>query len=158
MNSLGFKSSGDETSLSIMIGEDINSFNDYHDRKERPKWNIFLENIGIHSQTQLQDIDLFAFADCQGSYTATRTIASYLKGMAIGFEKPLIAIEDNNELTIDTSDFVKLAKEQFLKDNSNVEQFHPNLAQSLIHISEPTRRTHSSYAVFCLQRNYSGIN
>ena len=119
MNILGFQSSGDETSVSIMIGEEINSFNYSHDRKERPKWNMFLENIGIHSQTQLQDIDLFAFADCQGSYTATRTIASYLKGMAIGFEKPLIAIEDNNELTIDSSDVVKLAKEKFLKANSN---------------------------------------
>jgi hypothetical protein len=128
MNILGFQSSGDETSVSIMIDEEINSFNYSHDRKERPKWNMFLENIGIHSQTQLQDIDLFAFADCQGSYTATRTIASYLKGMAIGFEKPLIAIEDNNELTIDSSDVVKLAKEKFLKANSNVEQFHPNLA------------------------------
>ena len=128
MNILGFQSSGDETSVSIMIGEEINSFNYSHDRKERPKWNMFLENIGIHSQTQLQDIDLFAFADCQASYTATRTIASYLKGMAIGLEKPLIAIEDNNELTIDSSDVVKLAKEKFLKANSNVKQFHPNLA------------------------------
>ena len=89
---------------------------------------MFLENIGIHSQTQLQDIDLFAFADSQASYSATRTIASYLKGMAIGLEKPLIAIEDNNELTIDSSDVVKLAKEKFLTANSNVDQFNPNLA------------------------------
>ena len=128
MNILGFQSSGDETSVSMMNGEEINSFNYSHDRKKRPNWNMFLENVGIQNQKQLKDIDLFAFADCQGSYTATRTIASYLKGMAIGFGKPLIAIEDNNEFTIDSSDVVKLAKDKFLKANSNIEQFHPNLA------------------------------
>ena len=80
---LGFQSSGDQTSVSIMIGEEINSFNYSHNRKDRPNWDMFLENIGINNQIQLQDIDIFAFADCQGSYTATRTIASYLKGMAI---------------------------------------------------------------------------
>tara|TARA_Y100000766_G_C18520608_1_gene418724 strand:+ start:169 stop:600 length:432 start_codon:yes stop_codon:yes gene_type:complete len=127
MNILGFQSSGDQTSVSIMIGEEINSFNYSHNRKDRPNWDMFLENIGIKNQIQLQDIDIFAFADCQGSYTATRTIASYLKGMAIALEKPLIAIEDNNKIPINSSDAVKLAKEKFLNANSKVEQFHPNL-------------------------------
>ena len=127
MNILGFQSSGDQTSVSIMIGEEINSFYYSHNRKDRPNWNMFLENIGINNQIQLQDIDIFAFADCQGSYTATRTIASYLKGMAIALEKPLIAIEDNNKIPINSSDVVKLAKEKFLNANSKVEQFHPNL-------------------------------
>ena len=127
MNILGFQSSGDQTSVSIMIGEEINSFNYSHNRKDRPNWDMFLENIGINNQIQLQDIDIFAFADCQGSYTATRTIASYLKGMAIALEKPLIAIKDNNKIPINSSDVVKLAKEKFLNANSKAEQFHPNL-------------------------------
>ena len=128
MNILGFQSSGDETSVSIMIGEEINSFNYSHDRKERPKWNIFLENIGIHRQIQLQDIDLFAFADCQNSYTATRLIASYFKGLATAFNKPLIVVDDQTNKDFEADSVVKHAKEIFLSNSLKSKIFDPQNA------------------------------
>ena len=128
MNILGFQSSGDETSVSIMIGEEINSFNYSHDRKERPKWNMFLENIGIHRQIQLQDIDLFAFADCQNSYTATRLIASYFKGLATAFNKPLIVVDDQTNKDFEADSVVKHAKEIFLSNSLKSKIFDPQNA------------------------------
>ena len=128
MNILGFHSSGNQTSVSIMIDKEVNSFNCSHERKERPDWRMFLDKVGVNRDIQLKDIDVFAFLDCQSSYTATRTIASYLKGIATALEKPLIVIDDNTEIELDSSDVVKLAKEKFLNANSNVDQFHPSLA------------------------------
>ena len=134
MNILGFQSSGDETSVSIMIGEEINSFNYSHDRKERPKWNIFLENIGIHRQIQLQDIDLFAFADCQNSYTATRLIASYFKGLATAFNKPLIVVDDQTNKDFEADSVVKHAKEIFLSNS-----LKSKMSVSYTHLTLPTK-------------------
>ena len=48
MNILAFQSSGDQTSVSIMLDDEINSFNYKHNRKDRPNWNMFLENIGLN--------------------------------------------------------------------------------------------------------------
>ena len=128
MNILGFHSSGNQTSVSIMIDMEVNSFNCSHERKERPDWIMFLDKVGVNREIQLKDIDVFAFLDCQSSYTATRTIASYLKGIATALEKPLVVIDDNSEIELDSSDVVKLAKEKFLNANSNVDKFHPSLA------------------------------
>ena len=128
MNILGFHSSGNQTSVSIMIDMEVNSFNCSHERKERPDWTMFLDKVGVNREIQLKDVDVFAFLDCQSSYTATRTIASYLKGLATALKKPLIVIDDNTEIELDSSDVVKLAKEKFLNANSNVDQFHPSLA------------------------------
>ena len=128
MNILGFHSSGNQTSVSIMIDMEVNSFKCSHERKERPDWRMFLDKVGVNREIQLKDIDVFAFLDCQSSYTATRTIASYLKGIATALEKPLVVIDDNSEIELDSSDVVKLAKEKFLNANSNVDQFHPSLA------------------------------
>ena len=44
---------------------------------------------------ELKDIDLFAFGNSQNSYTATRSIASYMKGIAVALGKPLIVIDEN---------------------------------------------------------------
>ena len=71
MNILAFQSSGDQTSVSIMLDDEINSFNYKHNRKDRPNWNMFLENIGLNNAFALEDVDLFAFSNCQNSYTAT---------------------------------------------------------------------------------------
>jgi len=128
MNILGFNSSGNQTSVSIMIDMEVNSFKCSHERKKRPDWRMFLDKVGVNREIQLKDIDVFAFLDCQSSYTATRTIASYLKGIATALEKPLFVIDDNTEIELDSSDVVKLAKEKFLNANSNVDKFHPSLA------------------------------
>ena len=96
MNILGMKSTGDQTSVSVMLGDEINSFLISHERKDRPNWEFLLSNIGHKKNFNLDEIDLFAFADCQNSYTATRLIASYLKGLATALGKPLIVVKDLN--------------------------------------------------------------
>ena len=99
MNILGMKSTGDQTSVSVMLSDEINSFLISHERKDRPNWEFLLSNIGHKKNFNLDEIDLFAFADCQNSYTATRLIASYLKGLATALGKPLIIVKDLNNMT-----------------------------------------------------------
>ena len=127
MNILGMKSTGDHTSISVMLGDEINSFLISHERKERPNWEHLLSNIGYKKHFILDDIDLFAFADCQNSYTATRLIASYLKGLATALGKPLIVVKDlNNNFEADS--VVKHAKEIFLTNSLKSKIFDPQNA------------------------------
>ena len=127
MNVLAIKSSGDHTSVSVILDGDINTYSMSHERKERPDWNLFLSNVGYKKSFNLEDIDLFAFANSQNSYTATRTIATFLKGMAVGLEKPLIVINDNSEV-LDADEVAKKAKQTFLASGSDRKKFDPNLA------------------------------
>ena len=127
MNVLAIKSSGDHTSVSVILNDDINTYSMSHERKERPDWNLFLSNVGYKKSFNLEDIDLFAFANSQNSYTATRTIATFLKGMAVGLEKPLIVINDNSEV-LDADEVAKKAKQTFLASGSDRKKFDPNLA------------------------------
>lgn len=127
MNVLAIKSSGDHTSVSVILDEDINTYSMSHERKERPDWNLFLSNVGYKKSFNLEDIDLFAFANSQNSYTATRTVATFLKGMAVGLQKPLIAINDEVEV-LDADEVAKKAKQTFLASGSDRKKFDPNLA------------------------------
>ena len=127
MNVLAIKSSGDHTSVSVILDGDINTYSMSHERKERPDWNLFLSNVGYKKSFNLEDIDIFAFANSQNSYTATRTIATFLKGMAVGLEKPLIVINDNSE-ALDADEVAKKAKQTFLASGSDRKKFDPNLA------------------------------
>ena len=61
MNILAMQSSGDQTSVSVMLDEEINSFSLTHARKDRPDWDMFLFNVGFKRDFELKDIDLFAF-------------------------------------------------------------------------------------------------
>ena len=127
MNVLAIKSSGDHTSISVILNDDINTYSMSHERKERPDWNLFLSNVGYKKSFILEDIDLFAFANSQNSYTATRTVATFLKGMAVGLQKPLIAINDEEEV-LDADEVAKKAKQTFLASGSDCKKFDPNLA------------------------------
>ena len=127
MNILGMKSTGDQTSVSVMLGDEINSFLICHERKDRPNWEFLLSNIGHKKNFNSDEIDLFAFADCQNSYTATRLIASYLKGLATALGKPLIVVKDlSNNFEADF--VVKNAKEIFLKNTKDNKLFDPQNA------------------------------
>ena len=127
MNVLAIKSSGDHTSVCVILNDDINTYSMSHERKERPDWNLFLSNVGYKNFFNLEDIDLFAFANSQNSYTATRTVATFLKGMAVGLEKPLIVINDKVE-ALDADEVAKKAKQTFLASGSDPKKFDPNLA------------------------------
>lgn len=124
MNILGIKSTGDQTSISVMLGDEINSFLISHERKDRPNWEFLLGNIGYKKNFNLDEIDLFTFADCQNSYTATRLIASYLKGLATALGKPLVVVEDISNNDFEADSVVKNAKEIFLKAKDN-QKFDP---------------------------------
>lgn len=132
MNVLAIKSSGDHTSVSVILNDDINTYSMSHERKERPDWNLFLSNVGYKKSFNLEDIDIFAFANSQNSYTATRTVATFLKGMAVGLQKPLIAINDEVEV-LDADEVAKKAKQTFLASGSDRKKFDPNLANPTYH-------------------------
>ena len=101
MKVLAIKTSGDHTSISVILNEEVNSFSMSHERKDRPDWNFFLANIGHKRTFSLKDIDLFAFDNSKDSYTATRTVAYYLRGIAVALHKPLMAIDDAAKKTIE---------------------------------------------------------
>ena len=90
MKILALKSCGDETAISVMLDKEVNSFSMSHNRKDRPNWDMFLDNVGHNRIFKLVDIDLFVFANNQNSFTATRIIASYLKGIATALNKPCL--------------------------------------------------------------------
>ena len=121
MKILAIKSSGDRTGISLMLNDEINSFTMDHDRKDRPNWDMFLDNIGHKKIFNLSEIDLFAFENNQNSFTATRITASFLKGIAIALNKPLISIENN----LDIEELVIIAKEKFLSAEDADKRFDP---------------------------------
>ena len=121
MKILAIKSSGDRTGISLMLNDEINSFTMDHDRKDRPNWDMFLDNIGHKKIFNLSEIDLFAFENNQNSFTATRITASFLKGIAIALNKPLISIENN----LDIEELVIIAKEKFLSAEDADKRFNP---------------------------------
>ena len=128
MKVLAMKSSGDQTSVSIILNNEINSFSMMHKRKERPNWEMFLDNIGLNKTFTLKEIDVFAFANNQNSYTATRTIASYMKGLAVALNKPLISIEDELKDNMEADSIALKAKEMFEKKGSDNKEFDPRNA------------------------------
>ena len=121
MKILAIKSSGDRTCIGLMLNDEINSFTMDHDRKDRPNWDMFLDNMGHKKIFNLSEIDLFAFENNQNSFTATRITASFLKGIAIALNKPLISIENN----LDIEELVIIAKEKFLSAEDADKRFDP---------------------------------
>ena len=41
MKVLAIKTSGDHTSISVILHDEVNSFSMSHERKDRPDWNFF---------------------------------------------------------------------------------------------------------------------
>ena len=125
---LAIKSSGEQTSVSIILNDEVISFSMIHPRKERPNWEILLNNIGLNSIFDIKDIDLFAFANNQNSFTATRSVASYMKGLAVALKKPLISVEDESSKHEVVFNIAKKAKEIFLRDGADCASFDPKNA------------------------------
>lgn len=128
MKILAIKTSGDHTSVSVILNDEINSFSMMHERKERPNWEMFLDNVGLNKTFTLKEINVFAFANNQNSYTATRTIASYMKGLAVALNKPLISIEDEPTDNLEADSIALKAKEMFEKKGNDRTEFDPRNA------------------------------
>ena len=86
------------------------------------------KNIGLNSTFDIKDIDLFAFANNQNSFTATRSVASYMKGLAVALKKPLISVEDESSKHEEVFNIAKKAKEIFLRDGADSVSFDPKNA------------------------------
>jgi hypothetical protein len=131
MKVLAIQSSGDQTSICLINNEDVLTFSQKHQRKERPDWNKMLIKIGLKRLFNLDEICLFAFANSSSSYTATRSIATYMKGLAIALKKPLIAVssDDIDELYADS--IGKLALLQYKNSGLKPEMFNPKNANPM---------------------------
>ena len=93
MDVLAIDSTGDHTSVASKIGDDLLSISVNHKRKSRPDWQSLLQNISIDSK-DLSNFDLFVFGQGPGSYTSIRSVATFLKAIALTQSKPLMPISN----------------------------------------------------------------
>lgn len=98
MNILSIDTSGDSSSISSKIGDDLLSFQISHQRKERPDWENFLDHIGIFSNEDIKRFDLLVFGRGPGSYTAIRSSATFLKAISHINKIPLMAVSNMKSL------------------------------------------------------------
>jgi predicted NodU family carbamoyl transferase len=131
MNVLAIQSSGDQTSLCVIIKDDVIQYSIKHERKDRPNWSEMLSNLGLDSFFTFQEIDIFAYANNSGSYTATRSVAAYLKGIASALSKPLIVINSDDIEYIDSDVVAKKALDKYINSKDNTESFKPNNANPI---------------------------
>ena len=82
MKILSLDVSGNYSSISLLHDDEVNTFTQTHDRKERPDWDKLFKSIGFDSKEGFENLDGLAFACGPGSYTALRVTASFLKAIA----------------------------------------------------------------------------
>jgi len=93
MNILAIDSIGNKTSVASKIGDDLLSISVDHKRKDRPDWQNLLKTINVTSN-DLSAFDLFVFGQGPGSYTSIRSVATFLKAIALVQQKPLMALSN----------------------------------------------------------------
>ena len=131
MNVLAIQSSGNRTSLCAIIKDDVLQYSIKHERKDRPNWSEMLTSIGLYSFFTLEEIDIFAYANNSNSYTATRSVAAYLKGITSAISKPLIVIDTDDVDKIDSDAVAKKALDQYLNSKNNTDLFKPDNANPI---------------------------
>jgi hypothetical protein len=131
MNVIAIQSSGNQTSLCAIIKDDVVQYSIKHERKERPNWSEMLINIGLESFFTLEVIDVFAYANNSNSYTATRSVAAYLKGITSAISKPLIIIDSDDVDSLDADAVAKKAIEKYLNSKNNLDSFKPDTANPI---------------------------
>ena len=82
-----------------------------------------LSKIGLDSFFSIHDIDIFAYANSEDSYTATRSVASYLKGISSALKKPLMAIDADETNTISSDLVAKRAIQKFKESGMKSDHF-----------------------------------
>ena len=82
MKVLSLDVSGNYSSISLLHDDEVNTFTQTHDRKDRPDWDKLFASIGFDSKEGFDSLDGMAFACCPGSYTALRITASFLNSIA----------------------------------------------------------------------------
>jgi tRNA threonylcarbamoyladenosine biosynthesis protein TsaB len=103
MKILSFDVSGNYSSISFLNNEEVNTFTQTHDRKDRPDWDKLFESIGFDSDEGFDAINGIAFACGPGSYTALRITASFLKAIAEIKKLPLVPISNLESIAKEAS-------------------------------------------------------
>jgi hypothetical protein len=125
MNILAIQSSGNSTSLCVVLKDDVLQYSINHDRKDRPNWLEMLSAIGLDSFFSMDDIDIFAYANDEGSYTATRSVASFLKGISSALNKPLVIVDVEDIKDISSDLIAKKAHQKFIDLGMKADFFEP---------------------------------
>ena len=110
MKILSLDVSGNYSSISLLNDDEINTFTQTHDRKDRPDWNKLFARIGFDSKKGFDELDGLAFACGPGSYTALRITASFLKAIAEVKELPLIAISNLESIAHQASQWIDITE------------------------------------------------
>ncbi len=106
MKILSFDVSGNYSSISLLNDDEVNTFTQTHDRKDRPNWDKLFARVGFDSNEDFDALDALAFACGPGSYTALRITASFLKAIAEAKELPLIAISNFESIALEASQWI----------------------------------------------------
>ena len=106
MKILSFDVSGNYSSISFLNNEEVNTFTQTHDRKERPDWDKLFESIGFDSNEGFDVLNGIAFACGPGSYTALRITASFLKAIAEVKKLPLVPISNLESIAKEASNWI----------------------------------------------------
>ena len=106
MKILSLDVSGNYSSISLLHDDEVNTFTQTHDRKERPDWDKLFKSIGFDSKEGFENLDGLAFACGPGSYTALRITASFLKAIAEVKKLPLIAISNLESIAHEASNWI----------------------------------------------------
>jgi hypothetical protein len=125
MNILAIQSSGNSTSLCVILKDDVLQYSIDHGRKDRPNWLEMLARIGLDSFFSMSDIDIFAYANDECSYTATRSVASFLKGISSALKKPLVVIDVDGVSDISSDLIAKKALTKFIDSAMKTDLFEP---------------------------------
>ena len=106
MKILSVDVSGKYSSISLLNSDEVNTFSQTHDRKDRPDWDMLFSRINFDTKEDFNNLDALAFARGPGSYTALRITASFLKAIAVVKELPLIPISNLQSLAKEATHWV----------------------------------------------------
>ena len=106
MKILSFDVSGNYSSISFLNNEEVNTFTQTHNRKERPDWDKLFESVGFESNEGFDVLNGIAFACGPGSYTALRITASFLKAIAEVKKLPLVPISNLESIAKEASNWI----------------------------------------------------
>jgi tRNA threonylcarbamoyladenosine biosynthesis protein TsaB len=151
MKILSFDVSGNYSSISLLIDDEVNTFTQTHERKDRPDWDKLFARIGFDSKKGFDTLDGLAFACGPGSYTALRITASFLKAIAEVKELPLISISNLESIAHQASQWIDAveaniyvaieadSKESyFCTYQKNKDELTPTANESVIEMDELT--------------------
>ena len=110
MKILSLDVSGNYSSISLLHDDEVNTFTQTHDRKDKPDWDKLFTSIGFDSKEGFENLDGLAFACGPGSYTALRITASFLKAIAEVKKLPLIAISNLESIAHEASHWIDEAQ------------------------------------------------